>query len=248
MNDTTESTYFFQELSKLIRTGNSVIITAKKIGDDQLSIAITNQIKTDDTDKDLTIINPICISGETREIDEQFFEIIKKPADKIMGLKYNTSAAEESIGEIKEEQTPKPKKEKITPKKESVKKEVNTEKSIKEKTANPLKPKSATYVIMDAQMLIDAGKHEEALIKLQEALTIDLDNKLAKEKIELCNKWIAKKADLYKDEKPHNIVDSAKEEIVKIQDTVTLKETEELPDFGDKPLEEMADDSDMELF
>lgn len=236
-------TDFFSNLITLLAKGNSVVITAKKTSETEMTLAVINHVVIDE---ETNTISPISISGNTVEIDEKFFEIISTPAEAIKGLQVSTKEATDSIEELKEDNKPKPVKTANTAKKkEASTKPVKTETS-KATEDKPSEKKDIKYLLMDAHLQFDKGEHKTALELFQNILAVDPKNKVAIEKIDQCNKWIARKADLFGQTE---IPMTPKEEP---QSTATTSTEEEEPFKDDAEIntmahEDNADDMEMDL-
>ena len=122
--------------------------------DDSVKVSILP--KSSAKDKALQSIRPLNLKGEVGEMDEKFFQILRRPLEKTKALFRNTVAFEQALKET-EQKTQQAKK-----KKESVsKKATELKQLLKEKGFNPMQDHKKATDLAKAILKIDPN-HKEA--------------------------------------------------------------------------------------
>lgn len=148
--------HFFESLKN---TGIKQCALSITYDNEMVSVSILPKINA--KDKSLKSIKPLDLFASVKEMDEKFFEVIKKPMEQTMTVFDSVKAFEESL-KVSESKTESAKKQKES----IVKKNTVLQKLLKEPSFNPL------------------TDHKKAIELAKEILTLDTEHKDAKKVID----------------------------------------------------------------
>jgi len=142
------NTNFFNQVQQLDFTGNLQLNIAKGVDNNLIVSVLLNNEGCGDNAKNL--IPPLTFNGMPQEFDEEFFEKITAPVQKVSGLMVDMEQFQKQLDEAKKQSA------------------MEKQKTDKEKKAQDAKEKKYRDAMAKADELEKAGKYREAWVKVPE--------------------------------------------------------------------------------